>query len=135
MVDFVSKEKRSKIMRGVKSKNTKPEMLVRSMLHAQGYRFRLHRKDLPGNPDICLPKHKTIIFVHGCFWHHHQACKEGRIPESNNTFWKEKIHKNMERDQRAISALIDLGWKVIVLWECEIKDSKSLISRLREIEH
>ena len=121
-------------MRGVKSKNTKPEVLVRSLLHSMGYRFRLHRRDLPGKPDICLPKYKTVIQVHGCFWHQHNGCKEGRIPESNKEFWENKFNKNIERDNKNIKALKELGWNVLVLWECETKDPSILEKRLKEIE-
>lgn len=133
-MDFVSKEKRSKIMRSIHSKDTKPEITVRSVLHRLGYRFRVHKKELPGKPDICLPKYRTVIFVHGCFWHHHTKCKEGHFPQSNATFWRHKLKKNIERDKVNQKTLRRLGWKVIVIWECETKDNsylkKSICGRL-----
>lgn len=130
-MDFVTKEKRSNIMRGVKSKNTLPEKTVRSILHKQGYRFRLHRKDLPGRPDICLPKYKTVIFVHGCFWHHHH-CQKKRLPQSNKSYWLNKITNNVNRDSLRQKELKSLGWKVIVVWECEIKNLEDFTRNLEQ---
>lgn len=101
--------------------NTKPEIIIRSLLHRLGYRFRLHRKDLPGNPDIVLPKYKAIIFVNGCFWHHHEGCPEGKIPKSNLGYWEPKLLRNSRRDSEGISALEQSGWRVLVIWECEIR--------------
>ena len=120
-MDIWSKKKRSEIMSKIRSKNTRPEKFLRSALHNRGYRFRIHKKGLPGNPDIVLSKHKTIIFVNGCFWHHHEECKSGRIPKTNKKYWKEKLSNNIERDKHNQKACEDLGWKVIVVWECEIK--------------
>ncbi len=120
-------------MRGVKQKDTKPEVAVRKALHAMGYRFRLHRKDLPGKPDIVLPKHQLIILVHGCFWHQHQDCKDGRVPASNEDYWKPKLARNVERDKETIAALEGLGWSVHTVWECEAKNPLVLTSRLSEI--
>lgn len=108
-------------MSHVKSKNTKPEILVRSFLFANGFRFRLHRKDLPGKPDIVLPKYKTVIFINGCFWHGHPNCKCATLPETNRNFWSNKISGNMERDKATYSSLKNMGWKVIVIWQCELK--------------
>lgn len=108
-------------MSKIRSKNTKPEIILRSALHQHGYRFRIHKKDLPGKPDIVLPKHNTVIFVHGCFWHYHEDCREGRIPDTNSKFWKEKLSKNVERDKRHQKQCKDLGWRVMVVWECEIE--------------
>jgi DNA mismatch endonuclease, patch repair protein len=126
MADTISKEKRSYVMSRIKGKNTKPEMLVRSSLHAKGFRFRLHKKDLPGKPDIVLPKYKTAIFVHGCFWHHHDTgCRDGHLPKSNVAFWEQKIRRNVERDKRNLQSLQTLGWHSIVIWECELKKSKA----------
>lgn len=105
----------------IRGKDTKPEMLVRKKLHAAGFRFRLHRKDLPGRPDITLPRHKTVIFVHGCFWHGHEGCKANRIPKTNEAFWREKIDRNRQRDARNKADLIALGWKVVEVWECEVR--------------
>ena len=108
-------------MAAVKGKNTKPEVAIRKLLHEQGYRFRLHRKDLPGKPDIVLPKYKIAIFINGCFWHQHEGCKHAAIPATNREFWETKLQGNKERDQRIHAALESQGWRVLTLWECEIK--------------
>ena len=129
-MDKVSKEKRSEIMRKVRSKNTAPELKIRSLLHALGYRFRLHRKDLPGRPDIILPKYKTVIFVHGCFWHGHKDCKKSKLPLTKTEQWKRKILTNMERDTRNIADLEKLGWNVIVIWTCELAKPDLAMSKL-----
>jgi DNA mismatch endonuclease, patch repair protein len=126
MADFVTPEKRSKIMRGVKQKDTKPELLVRRALHARGYRFRLHRKDLPGKPDIVLPRHGLAILVHGCFWHQHATCKDGRLPASNEAYWLPKLARNVERDGEKSLALLEAGWRVVTIWECEARDPGTL---------
>ena len=110
MTDVFDKKKRSEIMSSVKSKDTKPELIVRNLLHLMGYRFRLHREDLPGSPDIVLPKYKTVIFVHGCFWHGHEGCPRAKLPKTNTEVWRGKIEKNIERDQRNICELKSLGW-------------------------
>ena len=120
-------------MSKIRSKDTKPEKILRSALHQIGYRFRIHRKDLPGKPDIVLPKYKTVIFVHGCFWHYHKDCPEGRIPNTNSKFWKEKLLKNVEKDKRHQANCKELGWKVIVVWECEVE--KQLEDTLINIEN
>ena len=117
--DPLSPAQRSERMSRVRSKNTKPELLVRSVLHRMGYRFRVHRKDLPGNPDIVLPKHRTVILVHGCFWHQHPGCKRAKIPEHNADYWEPKLRRNVERDTEAQRLLREQGWRVVVLWECE----------------
>jgi len=135
MADFVSKEKRSNIMRGVRSKNTRPEVRVRALLHARGFRFSLHRKDLPGKPDICLRKYRSVVLVHGCFWHNHEGCSHGRIPDSNRAFWEAKILSTKGRDARDGAALAELGWRVLTVWECELADEPALLQRLeRELE-
>lgn len=126
-MDIWSKKKRSEVMSNIKGKNTKPEMILRSQLFRQGFRFRVHKKDLPGKPDIVLPKYKTVIFVHGCFWHYHRDCRDGRIPQSNNAFWKVKLEKNVERDAKHIVDLGKLGWNVIIVWECEIEKSLAVV--------
>ena len=131
-MDIWSKEKRSEVMSRIRSKNTKPERLLRKTLFHLGYRYRIHKKDLPGKPDIVLPKFNTIIFVHGCFWHYHADCKEGRIPDTNSIFWKNKLLKNVERDQRHIEDCKKLGWKVMTVWECEIE--KKLNDTIKNIE-
>jgi DNA mismatch endonuclease, patch repair protein len=123
MADVHNKETRSYNMSQIKGKNTKPEMLVRKFLHANGFRYRLHVKDLPGKPDIVLPKYKTVIFVHGCFWHEH-GCHLFKWPSTNQEFWKNKISENIERDKRAIKVLKKLEWKIIILWECDLKSQK-----------
>ena len=109
-------------MRGVKQKDTKPEIRVRKLLHSLGLRFRLHRKDLPGRPDIVFPRHKTVMFVHGCFWHQHEGCKDGRIPTSNRDYWEPKLARNVERDRQGIEALEATGWTVRVVWACQLDD-------------
>ena len=119
-MDNVSKEKRSEIMSKIRSKNTTPEIKVRKLLHSMGYRFRLHRKDLPGKPDIVLPKYKTVIFVHGCFWHGHEGCRYAVIPKSNTHYWKNKINNNISRDNNNLILLSELKWKVLIIWECEL---------------
>lgn len=119
-MDTLTKEKRSWNMSRIKSKDTKPEMLVRSALHCAGYRFRLHVKELPGKPDIVLPKYKTVIFVHGCFWHRHKGCSDATMPSTNQDFWKEKFRQNVKRDKCEQAELKKRGWKVLVVWECEV---------------
>ena len=122
MSDPLSTDRRSWNMSQIKGKNTKPEVLVRKFLHSHGYRFRIHRKDLPGKPDIVLPKYKTVIFVHGCFWHRHENCKYSSTPKTHTEFWEEKFRRNIERDRQNIANLESLGWRVIIVWECEVKD-------------
>ncbi|MDF1614346.1 very short patch repair endonuclease [Desulfurivibrio dismutans] len=117
-------------MSRVGGKNTKPEIAVRSLLHSLGYRFRLHRKDLPGKPDITLPKYKKVIFVHGCFWHGHEDCPRSKRPSTNEEFWREKLDKNIERDKETVTALKKLGWDVLTVWACEVKDTNKLKTKL-----
>lgn len=126
-----SSELRSRIMRAVKSKNTAPEKHVRSFVHRLGYRYRLHRADLPGKPDLVFPRLRKVIFVHGCFWHDHGCIRGSRRPKTNSRYWQTKIMKNVARDRRAISALNELGWGVLVLWECQIQDQERLKAELR----
>jgi len=126
-MDHLTKEQRSRNMSHVRGKDTKPEMVVRSFLHRQGFRFRLHAKDLPGHPDIVLPKYKTVIEVRGCFWHRHPGCKKATMPASNNTFWRDKLQQNAARDAKNDSALTALGWRVIVVWECQLHNSETLL--------
>lgn len=120
-MDKLSRNQRSKNMAAVRGKNTSPELRVRRMLHSMGYRFRLHRKDLPGKPDIVLPKYRLCIFVHGCFWHQHPGCKRATIPETRRKFWQEKFRKNKKRDELSLKELGKLGWQVCTIWECETK--------------
>lgn len=121
MSDIFSSEKRSNIMSKISGKNTKPEILIRKFLFSKGFRYHINVKALPGKPDIVLPKYKTVIFVNGCFWHGH-TCKKGRIPSSNADFWKEKILNNKLRDKKNLDLLTELGWKVIIIWQCEINN-------------
>lgn len=128
-MDVFTPQDRSRIMARVHGKDTKPEMLVRSLLHTMGFRFRLHRKDLPGKPDIVLPKYRVVIFVHGCFWHGHH-CRKGNRPTSNTDFWNKKLTKNMARDKANITALDHQGWRCLTVWECQTKDIPALTATL-----
>jgi len=133
MTDTVSPEVRSRIMSKIKSRDTAPELKVRSRLHAAGFRFRLHRADLPGRPDIVLPRYRSVVFVNGCFWHGHE-CRRGRLPSSNREYWAKKIDCNMRRDQSNYKALTELGWNVVVIWECDsIAGVNALIDQLSRI--
>ncbi len=123
-------EQRSRNMSAIKSKNTKPEIKVRKVLHSMGYRFRLHSKDLPGSPDIVLPKYKTVIFVHGCFWHRHQNCKYASTPKTRQEFWNKKFNENINRDKINQENLSSKGWKIIIIWECEIKNKKINLEKI-----
>ena len=129
-MDTRTPEQRRRIMQAVKSEHTGPEMRVRRLLHAMGYRFRLHRKDLPGKPDIVLPGRRKVIFVHGCFWHAH-GCAKGRPPKSRKDYWLPKLEQNMRRDRVKTEQLEALGWKVLVVWQCETKDIDTLAARLQ----
>ena len=129
-MDKISPEKRSQNMAQVKGKNTKPEILVRSLLHRMGYRFRLHNRLLPGKPDIALAKYKTVIFIHGCFWHGHDGCKRAALPTTRVEFWTAKITGNKQRDERNIAALEQLGYRCLVIWQCEMKEIEVLQRRL-----
>ena len=132
MMDRISVERRSENMRRIRDKDTAPEMLVRRLVHNLGYRYRLHAKDLPGKPDLVFRGRKKAIFVHGCFWHFHSACREGRIPGSRIEFWEAKLRRNQERDQRHLMAMSQLKWKVLVIWECEIGNTQKLKQRLQK---
>lgn len=135
-MDFWSKDKRSNVMSRIKSKNTKPELLLRSALHKEGFRYRIHIKDLPGKPDIVMPKYKTVIFVNGCFWHYHKNCTDGRIPKSNTSFWEKKISHNVEKDEANYDYCRKLGWNVLVIWECEIeKDLSEMVNQIKRACH
>lgn len=124
MADVHNKEQRSFNMSRIKGKDTKPEMLLRKFLHANGYRYKLHDKKLPGKPDIVFPKYRTVIFVHGCFWHGHANCKYFTIPKTRTKWWTDKINRNKANDAKAIKALQKDDWKVIVVWECKLKPAK-----------
>lgn len=134
-MDIITKEKRSWNMSRIRSRNTKPELVVRSTLHKMGYRFRLHVRELPGNPDIVLKKHRAVIFVHGCFWHRHPGCKYAYIPKSRQEFWTDKFRDNIARHDRVTEKLRYLGWNVHVVWECEISDVHKLQERLVLLLH
>lgn len=129
-MDTASPEKRSWIMRQVKGRDTSPEKIVRSLLHRMGYRFRLQRDDLPGKPDIVLPRFKTVVFVNGCFWHRHSGCKRATTPATNVDYWQTKFERNVARDARNQAELEKMGWRVVVVWECELKDKTTLEKRL-----
>ena len=124
MVDVVSPADRSRMMAGIKGKNSQPELLIRRLLFASGYRFRLHRRDLPGTPDIVMPGRKVAIFVHGCFWHLHQGCRYAKMPATRPDFWKAKLEANVERDHHAVEKLKALSWRVLCVWECAMRDAE-----------
>lgn len=128
--DIFSEEQRSYVMSCVTSKNTKPELIVRSYLHRTGFRFRIHGKKLPGNPDIVLPKYGTVIFVHGCFWHRHPNCARSTMPSTREQFWKEKFEKNVARDKKNQNLLDEDGWRILVVWECELSSNVKRDKRL-----
>lgn len=129
MADKITPARRSENMRRIKSKGMKPEMVVRRQVHGLGYRYRLHRKDLPGKPDLVFGPRRAVIFVHGCFWHQHD-CRDGRVPSSNREYWEPKLARNVERDGEARRGLKAMGWRVMVVWECETKDEATLADRL-----
>jgi DNA mismatch endonuclease (patch repair protein) len=118
-------------MRRIRSKDTKPEWIVRRLIHSMGYRYRLHAKDLPGKPDLVFRTRKAVIFVHGCFWHLHNACREGRVPSSNSNYWSEKLKRNVLRDRTHRATLRKMGWRVMEVWECEVEDTESLKSKVQ----
>jgi len=131
-MDQLSKEHRSWNMSRIRSKNTSPEKAMRSLLHRLGYRFRLHRKDLPGQPDIVLPRFQTVIFVHGCYWHRHKSCKYAYTPKTHIEFWQRKFDENVERDKRILTSISKRGWRILIVWECEISNEESLTKRLTQ---
>ena len=126
-------EQRSRNMSAIKSKNTKPEIKVRKVLHSMGYRFRLHSKDLPGSPDIVLPKYKTVIFVHGCFWHRHENCKYASNPKTRQEFWNKKFKENIKRDSEIQDKIKNLDWRSVVIWECETKNIENLRDKIIDV--
>jgi len=130
MADIVDSQKRSEMMSRIRSRDTKPELVVRRIAHRLGYRFRLHRKDLPGCPDIVFPRYRAVILVHGCFWHRHSGCQYAYTPKTHAEFWQQKFEGNVERDRRNELALQKLGWRVLVIWECETDDLRLLESRI-----
>ena len=129
-MDVVDKARRSAMMAGIRGKDTRPEMRVRRTAHALGYRFRLHRRDLPGSPDLVFPGRRKVILVHGCYWHRHPGCRLAYEPKSNREFWLEKFKKNVARDRRVMTDLVAAGWDPLVVWECETTDAKVLDERI-----
>jgi DNA mismatch endonuclease (patch repair protein) len=129
MTDHVTKEKRSWLMSQVKGKNTTPELIVRKYLHKNGLRYSLHKKDLPGKPDIVLSKYRTTIFVNGCFWHGHEGCKKARLPKTRTEWWERKMASNKQKDKKNKTALKREGWNVIVIWQCKLQKNPSVILR------
>jgi DNA mismatch endonuclease, patch repair protein len=132
-MDIVDRATRSRMMSGIRGRNTAPEMLVRRALHAAGLRFRLHRKDLPGSPDVVLPRHNAVVFVHGCFWHRHPGCRFATTPATRPEFWRKKFDGNVERDVRQRRALRKLGWRVFTVWECQAKDTQRIGRLSRQV--
>lgn len=130
MADHLTPEKRSWNMAQIKGKDTKPEVLVRSMLHRAGYRFRKNVKSLPGKPDIVLPKYRTVIFVHGCFWHRHKGCKYATTPGTNVEFWQKKFERNISNDQKHARELRRLGWNIITVWDCQLKKPERVLHKM-----
>lgn len=135
-MDTITPDQRSKNMQKIRSKNTTPELIIRRFLFRQGLRFRLHVKELPGKPDIVLPKYRAVIFVHGCFWHQHPGCKQASSPKSNSDYWKNKLSANQARDKKHTEALAQSGWRVFTIWECEVesKDQTKLFILVKQIK-
>jgi DNA mismatch endonuclease, patch repair protein len=132
-MDKISKERRSKNMQAIKSKNTKPELVIRKIIHGMGYRYRLHKKDFPGKPDLVFSVRKKVIFINGCFWHQHDDpnCKISRVPKSNHDFWLPKLKRTKERDLSNLKTMCQMGWKSLTIWECELKDMPMLKEKVR----
>jgi DNA mismatch endonuclease (patch repair protein) len=133
MTDIFSKAKRSEVMSKVTAKDTRPEVKVRKFLFSKGFRYRKNDKRFPGKPDIVLPKYKTIIFVHGCFWHHHENCRAAALPRTNHEFWKDKMQTNVKRDKKNRMDLKKLGWKIIVVWQCQIKNRELFAETIKRV--
>ncbi|MEZ2347536.1 very short patch repair endonuclease [Terriglobus sp. RCC_193] len=131
-MDSLDARRRSENMRRIRSKNSKPEIFLRSLLHKAGYRFRLHRTDLPGKPDVVFPGRRKVIFVHGCFWHQHSGCREGRLPGTRPEYWVPKLQRNVARDLANSVSLEKLGWRMLIIWECEIESSPGLLSKVED---
>jgi len=129
MTDTLTKEQRSWVMGRIRGKNTKPEIMVRSLLHRMGYRFRINRRDLPGRPDIVLPKYRTVVFVHGCFWHRHPGCRDASMPKTRRKYWRDKFAGNVERDKRNARKLRQAGWSVLTVWSCQVKKDPLKVAR------
>jgi len=131
-MDTVDKARRSAMMAGIRNKDTQPELRVRKIAHSLGYRYRLHRRDLPGSPDLAFPRLKKVILVHGCYWHRHPDCRYAYSPKSNTKFWQNKFRRNQERDRQTLSNLRSEGWDALVIWECETRDAAKLQARIAE---
>jgi DNA mismatch endonuclease (patch repair protein) len=132
MTDVFNKRQRSEIMAAIRSKDTRPEVAIRSMLHRMGLRFRIHDRRLPGTPDIVLARHKTVVEILGCYWHRHPRCRQASDPSSNRAFWRDKFQRNVERDKANRKALRRMGWRTVVVWECELRKPERLERRLRK---
>ena len=130
MTDIFDRKKRSEIMSRIRGRDTEPEMIVRKIAHGLGFRFRLHRRDLPGSPDLLFPRYRAVIMVHGCFWHRHPGCKYASSPKTRVRFWEDKFEGNVVRDRRNEGALDGLGWRVMVIWECETRDREAVAERI-----
>ena len=129
MAEKISPETRSRMMAGIRGKNTKPELTIRRWLHADGFRFRLFRRDLPGRPDMVLPRWNVVVFAHGCFWHGHQGCSYFRLPKTRPEFWEGKIRRNSERDHESMDKLVEAGWRIAVIWECALRKEPEITLR------
>lgn len=129
-MNMLTDASRSKNMAAIKGKNTKPEMVIRRFLHAEGFRFRLHRKDLPGSPDLVLPRYNLAVFVHGCFWHRHKGCHYASFPKTRVDFWDKKFSSNIHRDMKAQQDLLNKGWRVLVIWECGLKHCSNVVDEI-----
>jgi len=130
-MDTVPADKRSEIMRRITSKGTKPEIQVRRLVYCLGFRYRLHKKELPGNPDLVFSKRKKLIFVHGCFWHQHDGCKSSHIPKTRKEYWAPKLARTIRRDKENQAKLRDLGWDILVIWECQVRDIEKLTEKIK----
>lgn len=131
-MDLLSPEQRSKNMSRILSKDTRPELIVRSIVYKLGFRYRLHVKEVPGKPDLVFKKRKKAIFVHGCFWHQHPGCREGRVPGSRTDYWQPKLRRNQERDIAAQTSLKCQGWQFLIIWECELKNLSTVVKRIKQ---
>ena len=132
MMDIVDPRKRSEMMSRIKGRDTVPEVVVRRVAHRLGFRFRLYRKDLPGRPDLVFPRYRAVVFVHGCFWHRHEGCRYAYTPRTRVRFWMGKFSENMARDRRTAQALLTLGWRILIIWECETRDEVVVGERLQD---
>jgi DNA mismatch endonuclease (patch repair protein) len=130
-MDRLTPGERSRLMSKIRSKDTKPELIVRRYLHAKGFRYRLHDKSLPGKPDLVFPKYQTVLFIHGCFWHGHKICRPNNTPKSNKSYWVNKLERNIIRDQQNVKALSEAGWRVFVIYECELSKTSAEMTLLR----